>query len=228
MDEAQFWFDATPLGFDVDENEQQLRQHRLNAAQADLEAAQARQAGLSWQAGLLAEMSQQPLALMAEMHQAEAQVELAEANVEAASAEVDMLVKGPTPAERDFLDAQVRLAESQLILVEALIDQVVRELKRADQQGTVRGLELSVGRLSGVNCESVRFAFGLLAPGTSVENAEIVIHQPKAVCHCRACGARVEIDDLVVECSECAGGEIAIEGGRDLILQSIEVEETVP
>ena len=113
----------------------------------------------------------------------------------------------------------------ELSIVEALIDQVGRELNRAGQQGNVLGLELSIGRLSGVNSDSVRFAFGLLATGTPVENAEIVIHEPKAVCNCHACHARVEIDDLVVQCPRCAGSDIVIEGGRDLMLQSIEVEE---
>jgi len=113
----------------------------------------------------------------------------------------------------------------ELSIVEALIDQVGRELHRAGQQGPVARLELSIGRLSGVNCQSVRFAFGLLAQGTPVENAEIVIQQPKAVCVCHACGARTEIDDLVIQCPRCSSDDIAIEGGRELLLQSIEIED---
>ena len=113
----------------------------------------------------------------------------------------------------------------ELSIVEALIDQVGRELGRSHQKGRVLQLELSIGRLSGVNCESVRFAFGLLAPGTPAENAEIVIQQPKAVCHCHACHARLEVDDLVVQCPQCASGDLTIEGGRELVLQSIEVED---
>ena len=113
----------------------------------------------------------------------------------------------------------------ELSIVEALIDQVRRELDRAAQRGRVLRLELGIGRLSGVHCESVRFAFSLLAPGTQVENAEIVIQEPKAVCNCHACNTRTEIDDLVVQCPQCASSDITIEGGRELILQSIEVEE---
>jgi hydrogenase nickel incorporation protein HypA/HybF len=113
----------------------------------------------------------------------------------------------------------------ELSVVEALIDQVGQELDRAGQHGRVLRLELSIGRLSGVNCESIRFAFGLISPGTAVEDAEVVIHEPSAVCSCQACGARTEVDDLVVQCPKCADGNIAIEGGRDLMLQSIEIEE---
>ena len=89
----------------------------------------------------------------------------------------------------------------ELSIVEALIDQVRRELDRAGQHGdAVLRLEMSIGRLSGVHADSVRFAFDLLAPGTLLDGAEIVIHEPKAVCRCHACNARTEIDDLVVQC----------------------------
>ena len=113
----------------------------------------------------------------------------------------------------------------ELAIVEALIDQVGQELERAGQPGRVLRVELSIGRLSGVLGEAVRFAFGLLTPGTRVEGAELVIQEPKAVCNCRACRTQSEIDDLVVQCPRCASGDISIEGGRDLLLQSIEIEE---
>jgi hydrogenase nickel incorporation protein HypA/HybF len=116
----------------------------------------------------------------------------------------------------------------ELSIVEALIEQVRRELQRAGQNGRVRRLELSIGRLSGVNCDSVRFAFGLIAVGTLLENAELTIHEPKAVCCCRACNARAEIDDLVIQCPQCGSAEISIDGGRDLLLQSIEIEDQPP
>jgi hydrogenase nickel incorporation protein HypA/HybF len=113
----------------------------------------------------------------------------------------------------------------ELSIVEALIDQVGRELDRSGQEGKVLRVDLSIGRLSGVNADSVRFAFGLLAPGTRVEGAEVEIRQPKAVCHCHTCNSRTEIDDLVLQCPKCASADIAIEGGRELLLQSIEVED---
>jgi len=113
----------------------------------------------------------------------------------------------------------------ELSVVQALIDQVEQELNRADQHGRVLQLELAIGRLSGVNCDSVRFAFELLAPDTVVNGAEVLIHEPKATCRCRACDARTEIYDLVVLCPECDSDDIVIEGGRELVLQSIDLEE---
>jgi hydrogenase nickel incorporation protein HypA/HybF len=113
----------------------------------------------------------------------------------------------------------------ELSIVDALIEQVGRELHRADQHGKVLGLELSIGRFSGVNCDSLRFAFELLAPGTLVEGAKVEIREVKASCHCHACHASTEIDDLVFQCPKCGSEEITIEGGRDLLLQTIDVED---
>ncbi len=113
----------------------------------------------------------------------------------------------------------------ELSIVEALIDQVGEELDRAGQRGRVLRLELNIGRLSGVHPDAVRFAFQLLSAGTILENADVAIEEPKAVCHCSACDARSEIDDLVFECPRCGATDVAIEGGREMILQSIEIED---
>ncbi|MGA2620933.1 MAG: hydrogenase maturation nickel metallochaperone HypA [Thermoguttaceae bacterium] len=113
----------------------------------------------------------------------------------------------------------------ELSIVEALLEQVGRELHRAGQNGRVKRLEVAIGRLSGVHSGSFRFAFELLAPGTIVEGAKLDISEPPAVCCCARCGARREIEELVAECPGCGSPEITIEQGRDLMLQSIELED---
>jgi hydrogenase nickel incorporation protein HypA/HybF len=110
-------------------------------------------------------------------------------------------------------------------IVEALIEQVQREIERSGQVGRVTRLDLVIGRLSGVNPDSIRFAFELLSPGTPLDSADLTITEPKAVCHCHACGSRKEIDEFVVQCPVCQDSDILIEGGQELLLQSIEVEE---
>lgn len=113
----------------------------------------------------------------------------------------------------------------ELSIVEALIEQVGRELRRAGQKGPVKRLELAIGRLSGIHCDSFRFAFDLLAPGTVAEGADLDITEPCAVCRCRKCGKSQEIEELTAECPACGSSEITIEEGRELLLQSIEIDE---
>lgn len=116
----------------------------------------------------------------------------------------------------------------EVAIVQALIEQVDQEVRRAGQAGRVVALELVIGRLSGVNPDSIRFAFQLLAPETLVQDASLRIDEPQAACHCAACGAQTPIDEIVMACPICGSGQLTIEGGRDLLLQSIELEDEPP
>ena len=113
----------------------------------------------------------------------------------------------------------------ELSIVEALMGQVEEEVKRAGASGRVTRLTLVIGRLSGVNCDSIRFAFELLAPGTVLETAELAIDEPCAECVCEECGTTAEIVRMVVECPACGSHDITIRGGSELILQAIDLQQ---
>ena len=82
------------------------------------------------------------------------------------------------PAESRDSNGAYNSFMHELAIAEALIEQVGTELDRAGQKGAVKRLELAVGRLSGVHCDSLRFAFELLSPGTPAEGAELSIREP--------------------------------------------------
>jgi len=113
----------------------------------------------------------------------------------------------------------------ELSIVETLIDLVEKEVQQADRKRGVLRLDLVIGRLSGVNPDSIRFAFQVLGPGTLLANAAIHIAEPKAVCHCHHCAARTEINDWVVLCPECESNHTTVEGGQELLLHTIELED---
>lgn len=113
----------------------------------------------------------------------------------------------------------------ELSIVEALLGQVEEQLDRAGEAGRVTRLSLIVGRLSGVNCDSIRFAFKLLTPDTVLEAAELVISEPHAECVCEDCGETSRIDRIVAQCPSCASHDITIRGGTELILQTIDLQQ---
>lgn len=113
----------------------------------------------------------------------------------------------------------------EVSIVEALVEQVESEVRRAGHAGRVVRLNVSIGRLSGVNADSFRFAFEMIAPETILAAARLEIDLRSAQCRCEACGALSPIDDLVAQCPACASPKIHFEGGRELMLDSIELEE---
>ncbi len=110
-------------------------------------------------------------------------------------------------------------------IVQSLIDQVEGELTRAGASGRVSRLDLVIGRLSGVHSDSIRMAFQLLSPGTVVEGAELRIDEPPAELVCRDCQARLPIRELTRSCPRCGSNAILIQGGQQLLLQSIDVDD---
>ena len=114
----------------------------------------------------------------------------------------------------------------EVSLVQALIEQVEKEVQQAGYTGRVVRVDLVVGRLSGAHPDALRFAFELLAPETVVAGAQLEIAEIRADCCCQACHARVPIDDLLCACPHCGSPQITIEGGRELLLQSIELDES--
>ena len=110
-------------------------------------------------------------------------------------------------------------------IAEELIAAADAALVRSRAAGRVLRLEVAVGRLSGISPEALRFAFERLVPGTRIEGARLEIAEPKARCHCRQCGKRTETDDVFGGCPACGGADVTIEGGRELLLQAIEVED---
>jgi len=115
----------------------------------------------------------------------------------------------------------------EMSIVEALIEQVETEIEKSGvPEGRVHGLDLVIGRLSGVHVASIEFAFELLSPGTVVEGAELRISEPPAVVNCHACASRQPIEEMRMNCPDCGSGDVTIEGGRELLLQSIELEQS--
>ena len=113
----------------------------------------------------------------------------------------------------------------ELSIVKTVIEQVRQEVRAAGHPGRVLRLELAIGRLSGVHPDAIEFALEMLAPGTLLEGAELAIDRPKARCCCRACDAQTEIDGWPSECPECGSIDFTIEGGREMLLRTIELAD---
>ena len=113
----------------------------------------------------------------------------------------------------------------EMSIVQALIEQVGAEVERAGHRGRVLALDVVVGRLSGVHADSLRFGFELLSPGTVVEGAELRIAEPEAWLRCQACGIFQPLSEFVLRCPSCDSDRVTIEGGQELLLQTIELEE---
>ncbi len=105
-------------------------------------------------------------------------------------------------------------------LMQDAIDIAQAHAGGADQ---ILKLHLRVGELSGVEPDSLRFAFEVLAPQSCVRGAELEIEHVPVVCHCEECQSDFTPTSVFYICPTCGRLAVEIKEGREFQVTSIEV-----
>ncbi|MCL4079308.1 hydrogenase maturation nickel metallochaperone HypA [Coriobacteriia bacterium Es71-Z0120] len=88
----------------------------------------------------------------------------------------------------------------------------------------IERIEVSIGELTEVMDDALRFAFEALKEGTMAEGAELVVHYVEARSQCTECGAVFRHDRFDPKCPECGSYVITLVQGRELRIDAIDVE----
>jgi hydrogenase nickel incorporation protein HypA/HybF len=107
-------------------------------------------------------------------------------------------------------------------IVRIAVDSIPREMIGS----RVVRVHLKVGKLAAVVPESLRFCFEVVARETAAEGAELEIQEMAVVAQCDGCDHRWEIENTVFSCPRCGSGAIEMLSGRELDIESIELEES--
>ena len=86
-------------------------------------------------------------------------------------------------------------------------------------------IRLRIGQGSGVQSDSLRFAFDIAKKDTVAEQASLVIEQIPLGGHCKDCGQTFTITErYILECPYCKRSELAITDGFEMDILDMEVE----
>ena len=108
-------------------------------------------------------------------------------------------------------------------IVEALLALALENAEKAKASKIIR-INLVVGELSGVVEESVNFYFSFLSKDTIAANASLSFTRTPARLHCRNCNTDFIAENLDFRCPNCKEPQVEIIGGRELYIESLEVE----
>jgi hydrogenase nickel incorporation protein HypA/HybF len=107
-----------------------------------------------------------------------------------------------------------------LSIVEAVESKAVEEGAQK-----VSAIDLVVGRLSGIESESLRFCFSAASAGTIAEGALLEIDEREGTGECLECGKRFPVTFYYAECPGCGSLRIAILSGEEFKIKSMTIEE---
>lgn len=103
-----------------------------------------------------------------------------------------------------------------------LVDRIVAVA--VEQGARALGATVRVGDLACIQPDALRFAFEAARRGTPAERCELRVVSVPARLRCRICGAEGERDPLS-PCGECSERAFEIVEGRELRLETVDVED---
>jgi hydrogenase nickel incorporation protein HypA/HybF len=112
----------------------------------------------------------------------------------------------------------------ELSIVQSVVD-TVTETVAAYPGAHVQEVRLRVGALASVVVESLEFCWGIATEGTPLEGSKLVVQTVPVVMRCSTCGD-IELDGVQsFRCPKC--GELCgdLRQGRELEIDSIEIED---
>ena len=112
--------------------------------------------------------------------------------------------------------------------IAASIVEAVSESASAYPGSRVKEVRLRVGALASVVEDSLQFCWQLATDDTPLAGSVLVIRKLPVILHCAACGVDSEIDGVQsFRCPQCGQSSADLRQGRELEIESIEIEETV-
>jgi hydrogenase nickel incorporation protein HypA/HybF len=107
----------------------------------------------------------------------------------------------------------------------ALADAIVTIAAEHAGDRRVARVELEVGALRQVVPDALAFAFELVAQGTAVEGAELVVDDVPVRLGCRRCGSETDGDELPLACGVCGSLDVEVRQGEEFQVVALELEE---
>ncbi|HEX3031246.1 MAG TPA: hydrogenase maturation nickel metallochaperone HypA [Bacillota bacterium] len=111
----------------------------------------------------------------------------------------------------------------EMSLMEGIFN-IIGEAIEGRQVSRVTKVSLKVGVLTNAVPEALQMCFQFYARGTPVEGGEMVIEEVPLVIKCGECGAEQKLDEPVFLCPNCESARVDTISGRELLVESLEVE----
>ncbi len=99
-------------------------------------------------------------------------------------------------------------------------------LQNANYEGAKKILKIyiKIGEITGFHPESIQFYFSIISRGSIAENAELKMEIIPTSAKCMSCKEIYRVQEMVIICPRCGALNSEIIEGKDVIIESLEVE----
>ena len=111
----------------------------------------------------------------------------------------------------------------ELAITQSMFDLVLEQAKKAGTK-KVGKINLVIGEMTGVIGDCVQFYFDFISQGTPAEGAVLSFAMVPSKAQCRDCDKLFKLKEFDWTCPYCGGNSLQIVAGKELFVESIEVE----
>jgi len=111
----------------------------------------------------------------------------------------------------------------EMALMAGVFD-IIRQYTTGLPDKKVISVTLVVGEMTNAIPEALESAFTVFALGTNAEGAELVIKEIPLTARCRECAWEGKTEKHLFICPECSALGLEIRSGREMFVESLEVE----
>ena len=111
----------------------------------------------------------------------------------------------------------------ELGITQSIVNIVLDKAKEAQASKIVQ-INLVAGELAGFVPECIQFYFDILSKDTIAQEASLIFTPAPAQLRCRNCSITFHPQDTLWSCPKCDSQSVEIIGGRELYVESMEVE----
>jgi hydrogenase nickel incorporation protein HypA/HybF len=112
----------------------------------------------------------------------------------------------------------------EMAVAENIITIIEGKLKDKDLKGEVKKINLKIGKLTCVEPEALRLSFEVMSRETPLEKASLFIDSIPITGECKDCQRELHLEKLDFTCPFCGSFRIEIKTGRELFIESFEIE----
>jgi hydrogenase nickel incorporation protein HypA/HybF len=112
----------------------------------------------------------------------------------------------------------------EMAVAENIVQIIEAELEKLNRQARVTKVNLKIGKLSCVEPAALRLSFQVISRETSLQESVLCIDSVPVKARCKDCGKDFGLNKLDFACPFCSSFRIEILTGRELQIESFEIE----
>jgi hydrogenase nickel incorporation protein HypA/HybF len=112
----------------------------------------------------------------------------------------------------------------EVAIAESLLNVAIDNCTKSGH-ARITGIQVLIGKASGVMPEALLFAFDSMKPDTIAQDAVLEIIEVPLGGHCSSCRRDFEVEErYVLACPHCGGGPYSLGKGGELSISEMEVD----